>query len=207
MNLLKLNLDIDSVIIGERVKGGIYRPSLKMIPSSTVHGAFKQTIGIDVHGVGFFNQDTYEIRDFVYSVKDKYLEVAKMPFIASCLYPSGREKIKAVIYISKEGVIDKNIFHNLRLAIGALKSKGFGKARITNVEEIESDIKQGILDVRVLEDSLTHLGISPLSPVYGYLFCPQDFLSGVYKRALFEGSLVKAPEIFLKEVTFYDEQN
>jgi len=205
MKLLKLNLEIDSVIIGERVKGGIYRPCLEKIPSSTVQGTFKHTLGIDVQGVGFFETGTYEIRDFTYSVKDKYLEVAKMPFTSSCLYPSGSEKIKAVIYLVKNDSIDKNIFQSLRLTIGALKSKGFGKAKVINMDEIEPEIKQGLLNVRILIEEGSAFGITLLSPVYGYLFCPKNAVSGVYKKALFEGSLVKAPEVFLKEVTYYDE--
>lgn len=205
MKLLKLDLDIDSIIIGERVKGGIYRPCLETISSSTVQGAFKYALGVDVRGVGLFEAGTYEIRDFTYSVKDKHLEIAKMPFTSSCLYPSGREKIKAVIYLVKNGSIDKNNFQNLTLTIGALKSKGFGKAKVISVVEIESEIRQGLLNVRVLEKDASALGITVLSPIYGYLFCPLNPISGVYKRALFEDSLVRAPEVFLKEVTFYDE--
>ncbi len=205
MKLLKLELDIDSIIIGERVKGGIYRPCLETIPSSTVQGAFKYHLGLDLKGGGYFKDGTYEIKDFTYSVNDKLLEVAKMPIISSCLYPSGGEKIKAVVYLKTDDAIDKNIFQNLSLTIGALKSKGFGKARITNVEEINSEIMQGLLKVRVIKDDAPALGITPISTVYGYLFCPQNSVSGVYKRALFEGSVVNAPEVFLKEVTFYDE--
>lgn len=205
MKLLKLDLDIDSIIIGERVKGGIYRPCLETIPSSTVQGAFKYHLGLDLEGVGFFDIGTYEIRDFTYSVKDKLLEVAKMPFISSCLYPSGGERIKAVIYLKTDNAIDKNIFQNLSLTIGALKSKGFGKSKVINVEEIESEIKQGIFKVRVFEDEVSLFGVEVLSPIYGYLFYARDSVSGIYKKAIFEGSLVRAPEVFLKEATFYDE--
>lgn len=205
MKLIKVNLEIDSIITGERVKGGIYRPCLETIPSSTVRGVFKYHLGLDLHGVGFFVDGTYEKRDFTYSVKDKFFETAKMPFTASCLYPSGSEKIKAVIYLVKDDGIDMNIFQNLTLSIGALKSKGFGKAKVIKVEEREIEIKQGILNVRILESEIESFRVEIISPVYGYLFCPKNAVSGVYKRALFEGSLIKAPEVFLKEVTFYDE--
>lgn len=205
MKLLKLELKIDSIIIGERVKGGIYRPCLETIPTSTVQGTFKYHLGLDLKGAGFFISGTYEVKDFTYSIKDKFLEVAKMPIITSCLYPKGGEKIKAIIYIKHDISIDKGNFQNLKLTIGALKSKGFGKAEVINVEEIESNIKQGLLKVRVLESESSSLGISVISPVYGYLFCVENPVSGIYKRALIEGSLVKAPEVFLKEVTFYDE--
>lgn len=205
MKLLKLDLDIDSIIIGERVKGGIYRPCLETIPSSTVQGAFKYYLGLDIKGVGFFCAGTYNIRDFTYSVKDKFLEVAKMPIISSCLYPSGGEKIKAEIYLVRDNAVDKNIFQNLTLTVGALKSKGFGKTKVISIQEIESEIEQGLLNVRVSASEASSFGITVLSPLYGYLFYPQNLISGIYERALFEGSLVRAPEVFLKEATFYDE--
>lgn len=207
MKFLKLEVEADSVIIGERLKGGIYRPCLETIPSTTVKGAFRHALGIDVIGVGTFEAGTYELRDFTYSVKDKFLETAKMPLISSCLYSAGNQKIKATIYLAKNSSIDVTKLNNLTFAIGALKSKGFGKAKVVRIGEIESETRQGLLKVRVLEEDAPALGITPLSPVYGYLFRPSNPLSGVYQRALFEGSLVKAPEIFLMEVTFYDEQN
>ncbi len=205
MRLLKLDLGIDSIIIGERVKGGIYRPCIETIPSTTVQGAFRNCLGLDLKGVGFFEPGTYEVKDFTYSIQDRFLEVAKMPIITSCMYPANREKIKAKIYLPNYDSINKDIFQNLTLTIGALKSKGFGKSKIVKVEEIEVEIKQGALKVRVLENDSSSLGITVIAPVYGYLFYPQNPISGVYKRAIFEGSIVKAPEVFLKEVTFYDE--
>jgi hypothetical protein len=205
MKLLKLKLDIDSIIIGERVKGAIYRPCLETIPSSTIKGIFKYHLGLDLNGVGFFTSGTYEVKDFTYSVKDKLLEIAKMPFISSCLYPKGGEKIKAVVYLMNDGSIDKNMFQNLTLTIGALKSKGFGKTKVTNFEEIESEIKQGLLKVRVLTSEASSFGITVLSPVYGYLFYAENTVSGFYRKALFERSLVRAPIVLLKEATFYDE--
>ena len=57
-----------------------------------------------------------------------------------------------------------------------------------------------------IRDRAGDFGIEPISSVYGYLFKPDDFsIEGIYKRSLFPGSLVKAPEVLLKEVTYYDE--
>lgn len=205
MKLIKLYLNINFIIIGERVKGGIYRPCLETIPSSTVRGAFKYSLGIDVCGAGFFEPGTYEIRDFTYSVRDKCLETSKIPLTTSYLCAKKNNKIRVIIYIAKDNSLTVDKFHNLSLTIGALKSKGFGKSKVIKVEEIESEIKQGFLKIRVLEDDAPKLGITVLSPVYSYLFYSSNLISGVYKRALFEDSLVRAPEVFLREVTFYDE--
>jgi hypothetical protein len=205
MNFIKLNVEIDSVIIGERVKGGIYRPCLETIPSSTIRGAFKNFLGLEINGVGIFVKYTYRIKDFVYSVKDKFLETAKMPFVAEYLSPKGNSKIKAEIYIVKNDEISSELFKGLEFYLGALKSKGFGKTKVIDIEEVSPCIKQGLLNVRIYEDECDKFNITVLSPIYGYLFYPTNIVNGFYKKALFENSLVKAPEIFLKEETFYDE--
>ena len=205
MSFIKLNVEIDSVIIGERVKGGIYRPCLETIPSSTIRGAFKNCLGLEINGVGIFVKDTYQIKDFVYSVKDKFLETAKMPFVTEYLSPKGNSKIKAEIYIVKNDEISSELFKGLEFYLGALKSKGFGKTKVIKPEEISPDIKQGFLNVRIYENECDKFNITVLSPIYGYLFYPTDIVSGIYKMALLENSLVKAPEIFLKEETFYDK--
>ncbi len=58
----------------------------------------------------------------------------------------------------------------------------------------------------MFEEEAGDFGIEPISLVYGYLFKPDMFsIGGVYKRVLFPGSLVKAPEVLLREVTYYDE--
>ena len=204
MKLIKLDVELNSVIIGERVKGGIYRPCLETIPSSTVKGAFKSALGIEVKGAGVFDKDTYEIREIVYSIHDRYTGVAKIPLTASYLYPR-IDKIKAIIYISLKDSIKEDIFKSLKFSIGALKSKGFGRAEVKNVGDVNCNISQGILKVRVLVEDASALHIEPISAVYGYLFHPENLVSGIYKKALFEGSLVKAPDVFLEEVTYYDE--
>ena len=208
LKLLELDLEIESVIIGERFKGGTFRPCQDTIPSSTIEGALKHYFGVEVPAVGFFEENTYEFDEFTYSVRDKFLNVSKMPITTAYLRPRGvYRKIKAKIYIPySRGVGLKNELKDAEFQIGALKSKGFGKSKIVEVKEIESEIKQGILKVKVFEEEVGEFGIEPISPVYGYLFKPDKFsIGGIYKRALFPGSLVKAPEVLLREVTYYDE--
>jgi len=206
--LFELHLCIDSVIIGERFKGGTFRVCQDTIPSSTIEGALKHYFGIEVPAVGVFEDNNYEFDEFTYSVRDKFLNVSKMPIITVYLKPKGKNgKIKAKVYIPyNKGVDLKDELKNAEFQIGALKSKGFGKSRIVEVKEIESEVKQGILKVKVFEEEAGEFGIDLISPVYGCLFKPDKFsIGGVYKRALFPGSLVKAPDVLLREVTYYDE--
>ena len=208
LKLLELHLEIDSVIIGERFKGGIFRPCQDTIPSSTIEGALKHYFGVEVPAVGFFEENTYEFDEFTYSVKDKFLNLSKMPITTAYLRPkSALSRIKAKVYIPYSREVDlKDELKDTEFQLGALKSKGFGKSKIVEVEEIDSEIKQGILKVKVFEEEAGDFGIEPVSPFYGYLFKPDRFsIGGFYKRALFPGSLVKAPEVLLKEVTYYDE--
>lgn len=208
IKFLELHLEIDSVIIGERFKGGTFRPCHATIPSSTVEGALKHYFGVKVPAVGFFEENTYEFDEFTYSVRDKFLNVSKMPIITTYLRPKGiHRKIKAKVYIPySRGADLKDELKDTEFQLGALKSKGFGKSKIVKVREIESEINQGILNVKVFEEEAGDFGIEPVSSVYGYLFKPDKFaVEGVYKRALFPGSLVKAPEVLLREVTYYDE--
>ncbi|MCW7074530.1 MAG: hypothetical protein OCU24_01585 [Candidatus Methanospirare jalkutatii] len=209
IKLLDLDLEIDSVIIGERFKGGTFRPCQTTIPSSTIEGALKHYFGVEVPAVGFFEENTYEFDEFTYSVRDKFLNASKMPITTAYLKPKGiHRKIKAKVYIPYDkGVSLKDELKGAEFQIGALKSKGFGKSKIVEVNEIESEIKQGVLKVKVFEEA-EKFGIESISSssVYGYLFKSDKFsIGGIYKRALFPGSLVKAPEVLLKEVTHYDE--
>ena len=210
IKLLEIYLEIDSVIIGKRFKGGTFRPCQNTIPSSAIEGALKHYFGVEVPAVGFFEENTYEFDEFTYSVRDKFLNVSKMPIITTYLRPKGvHRKIKAKVCIPYDkGVGLKDKLKDAEFQIGALKSKGFGVSKIVKVEEIEPEIKQGLLKVKVFEGEAGDFGIEPLSPFYGYLFKPDNFsIGGSYMRALFPGSLVKAPEVLLKEVSYYDEQD
>ncbi len=156
-------------------------------------------------------ENTYEFDEFTYSVRDKFLNISRMAITTVYLRPRDKKrKIEAKVYIpfkkAEEKGLSKEVLVGSEFQIGALKSKGFGKSKIVGVREIKSKIKQGILKVKVFEGEAGEFGIEPISPVYGYLFKPDKFsIGGIYKRALFPGSLVKAPEVLLKEVTYYDE--
>ncbi len=207
MKLFEVKLEIDSIIIGERFKGGVFRPCQDTIPSSTVEGSLRQCFGIEIYAVGFFEEGTYEFDEYTYSVKDKFLNISKMPIIAAYLkQKEGYRKMRARVYIplGNEILIDR--LQDSEFKMGALKSKGFGKSKIVEVKEIESEIKQGTLKVKLFKEEASKFGIKEVSPVYGYLFRPDKFsIGGTYEKALFPGSIVKAPKVLLEEATYYDE--
>lgn len=209
MKLLEIKLEIDSIIIGERVKGGIFRPCQEIIPSSTIEGSLRHCFGIEVHAVGFFEEGTYMFDEFIYSVKDKFLNISKIPIFTTYLRPKNNiRKIRAIILMPLNNGTLINKLKGSVFQIGALKSKGFGKSKILEVKEIESKIIQGILKIKLFKKECNIFGIKEVSPIYGYIFRPDKFsIGGTYEKSLFPGSIVEAPKVLLKEETFYDEYN
>ncbi|GIU72686.1 MAG: hypothetical protein KatS3mg003_2233 [Candidatus Nitrosocaldaceae archaeon] len=206
----KLELEIDSLIIGERIKGGVFRPCIDTIPSTTIEGALYNNFGLDLNlkAVGILDKDTYEYAEFTYSITDRYTMVSKIPITTQYLKPK-KDKIKADVYIpynrDKEDII--NSLKGKEFMLGAMKSKGFGNCLIKNVDNIDSNIVQGELKVRVLEEEAEDFCIKVLAANYGYLFKPdidKDRLTGKYVRALFEGSIVIAPNILVRKESYYD---
>ncbi len=204
----KLELEIDSLIIGERIKGGVFRPCINTIPSVTIEGALYNNFGLDLKAVGVLEKDTYEYAEFTYSITDRYTMVSKIPITTQYL-KAKEDKIKTDVYIpyseDKEDII--NDLKDKEFMLGAMKSKGFGHCVIKDIDNISSDIVQGVLKVRILEEESRDFCIKILAARYGYLFKPdtnKDRLTGKYARALFEGSIVVAPHILVSEETHYD---
>jgi hypothetical protein len=213
--LLELSLQIETIIVGEQFKGGTFRPCQETIPASTIEGALYYHFGVHIPAVGFFEAGTYAIREFTYSVRDKSLDSSKLPITTNYLAPAkknGSEYIRAKVYLPYHVAQPyQESLSKAEFRMGALKNKGFGKCWVTAVEKKDVEIVQGFLNVKLFEEECTEFGITPIAPKYGYLFRlseePKNPVKGMYKRALFVGSVVKAPKVLLEkeEVTYYDE--
>lgn len=205
---LHFELKTQAIAIGERMKGGVFRPCVETIPTSTLKGALKVHFGLDdATAIGFFRRETYEKSIFIYAPFDTLLHTAKLPISLEYLKPKkGFPTVLADIYVIKNGKND--ILANsvlTEIAIGALKSKGFGKCQIKLLDEVRPNIKTGFLKGRLLEEECRAFGIDGvIKPCYGYLFCPTSEVAGVYKKALFEGSIITGPELLLEEEYRYD---
>jgi hypothetical protein len=208
MKFIEILLEIDSIIIGERIKGGVFRPCQEIIPSATIEGALFHYFGLRIPAVGFFVEGTYMMDEFVYSVRDKLLNISRMPLITNYLSPSnGDMKIRGRVYVPYDDgkdLCDEILDEEFRM--GALRSRGFGKCRAVGLQSHDYEIKQGILKVKLFESEIASFGIEEISSIYGYLFSPDRIsIGGIYRRALCPGSLVNAPEALTRKVTYYDE--
>jgi len=205
---LHFELMTQALAIGERIKGGTFRPCIETIPTSTLKGSFGDYFGLtNVLAIGFFRDGTYEKNTFTYAPFDAFLGTAKLPLSLEHLRPvNGTEAVKADIYMVKNNTTE--FFTKIAptgISLGALKSKGFGRCELRYIGEVKTDLKVGYLKGRLLEKECDPIGITKvIKPCYGYLFYPTSEVSGVYKRALFERSIIEGPEILIKEEYKYD---
>ncbi len=205
---LHFELKTKALAIGERIKGGTFRPCIENIPTSTLKGSFRDHLGLeDVLAIGFLRGGTYQKDIFTYAPFDAFLGTAKLPISLEYLKPAnGTKAVEADIYVVKNEAV-KLLAQNTptEISLGALKSKGFGKCELRYIDEINPNLKIGYLKGRLLEDEHNAFGIiKVIKPCYGYLFYPTSEISGVYKRALFEGSIIEGPEILIKGEYKYD---
>jgi hypothetical protein len=205
---LHFELKTRALAIGERIKGGTFRPCIETIPTSTLKGSFRDHFGLeDVLAIGFLREGTYQKDIFTYAPFDAFLETAKLPISLEYLKPAnGTKSVEADIYVVKNEAVKLLIKDTpTEISLGALKSKSFGRCKLRYIGEIKPNLKVGYLKGRLLEDECSAFGIvKVIKPCYGYLFYPTSEVSGVYKRALFEGSIIECPEILIKEEYKYD---
>jgi len=205
---LHFELKTKALAIGERIKGGTFRPCIETIPTSTLKGSFRDHFGLeDVLAIGFLREGTYQKDIFTYAPFDAFLGTAKLPISLEYLKPAYDTKaVEADIYVVKNEAVKLLIKDApTEISLGALKSKGFGRCELRYIGEIKPNLKVGYLKGRLLENECNVFGITKvIKPCYGYLFYPTSEVSGVYKRALFEGSIIEGPEILIKEEYKYD---
>ena len=205
---LHFELKTQALAIGERIKGGTFRPCIETIPTSTLKGSFRDHFGLeDVLAIGFFREDTYQKDVFTYAPFDSFLGTAKLPISLEYLKPAnGTKAVEADIYVVKNEAVKLLVKDApTEISLGALKSKGFGRCELRYIGEIKPNLKVGYFKGRLLEDECSAFGIiKVIKPCYGYLFYPTSDVSGVYKRALFEGSIIEGPEILINGEYKYD---
>lgn len=209
VKFLHFELTTNAISIGERIKGGIFRPCIETIPSSTLRGALRTIPGFSetVFGIGFFRDETYHKEILTYAPFDRTLSTAKLPLSVEYLSPaSSRTSIAADIYIisQQEIALTQN---SISIYLGAFKSKGFGRCSLKFIKKITSEEKKGYFKGRIFESEAKQFGINHiLKPIYGFLFEPSaNRLDGSYKRALYENSIIKGPSILIGEDYKYDE--
>ncbi len=199
-------LESPAMILGERFKGGVFRPSSKVLRYSQITGALRAELGIQyIHAVGIIER--FNVDFFVYSPQDKVAGRSKIPLIAEVL-----TDVRARVYVASPIDLPEELF----LRIGALATKGFGESHLKLVRVIEaSELRKSIGEAsRILSEGgipelATRLpfreevykglfGIRKIiKPIYCYMFYPTSPTTGYYELSLKEGSVVIGPSILI----------
>ena len=126
----------------------------------------------------------------VFEPRDKGTDISKLPLEIEAL-----RDVRARLFVRAGG--ESPPFRDLDILLGAFRSKGFGRARLSlNGRAVSQEPATGELKSRVPEDEAHLLGITAIGkPLYGYLFRPNPTLEefsigGRYVRALLEKSVV-----------------
>lgn len=219
LKLIHLSLLAESLVLGDPVKRQTFRPCIETIPSSTVSGALEDySGGSRILGIGFLKQGSYSKTLFVHSPRSHLTGASVVPLTVECLIPStGTRYIEGDLYLPhSENAAALLSRLPLTIHIGALRYKGFGRcslvlnrlAHCCSGETTGSAIPfvRGFFRGRVREPELDAFGITVISARYGYLTepDPNNRRKARYRRAIMEGSLVEAPQVFISEEYKYD---
>ncbi|HEC88520.1 MAG TPA: hypothetical protein ENI52_04295 [Thermoplasmata archaeon] len=198
MKFIEYILISDMLCMGERIKKGTFRPTIRTIPYSQITGALKSLFGgKEIHAVGHLVKDKkYNKVDYLtYSPRDRGLEISKLPLTIEFL-----TDVLGYVYVLENDFV-REFPEEFEIWMGAMKSRGFGLCTLKKSREItDLAIKPGILNTRIPEEHLSQFGIRKIiKPVYGYLFRPTSDNTGVYLRSLFDGSEIAGPEFLLEK--------
>ena len=200
MRFIEFDLYSPALCMGERTKGGLFRPCSRTIRYSQISGALRRKFGAEeIHAAGYLVDDNgrNKIDYLIYSPRERVKGVSKVPLQIEFL-----ANVRGKVYIL-ENDFTTAFPHRFEILMGALISKGFGLCDLHKVSLAEAEPPRlGVLRTRIPLDKAEIFNIKRVvRPVYGYLFEPTSPTSGVYVLSLFEGSEVVAPEclISLKE--------
>lgn len=199
---LHYKLEADTLCLGERIRGAIFRPCLKVLTYTSLVGALKARFPQPyrkLHAVGRFisNGPNTNLREIMtFSPRDRGCELSVVPLAIEYL-----ANVHAEVFILKNDFTIR-FPSSFTLHLGAMKSKGFGQCTMKRIGEREfSRPRQGLLAVRLPDDANIHSEIQirrVISPIFGYLFQPASGGTGSYIRSIFEGTRVVADPVLLQ---------
>jgi hypothetical protein len=195
MTFLKYELKSSALCMGERTKGGLFRPCCRTIRYSQISGALRAHFGGEWHAAGHLveSEGHNTVQYFTYSPRAKAQGVSKIPLTVEFL-----TDVLGLVYVVPNR---RKLPKEFEITMGALRSQGLGRCTLTYQGKVESQVAQGHLNTRIPLDVSNVFGVVAMKPVYGYLFRPLSQASGEYVLSLFEGSLVEGPDVLLKEGT------
>ena len=198
MEYLEYKLTSETLYLGERPKGNIFKPCVRTVPFSQISGALNRKFGpSNFKAVGYLtgNSEFNKLNCLTYSPRERNSGISKVPLQVEFLV-----NVLGKIYILKNEE-SKALSDTFEITMGGLKSKGFGRCLLKKDQEIDGkEVSKGILNVRIPMQETDSFNIrTVLRPVYGYLFKPlPSTFTGNYILSLYEGSEVVAPKFLIR---------
>jgi hypothetical protein len=197
---LRYRLRAETLCLGERIRGGVFRPCSPVFRYTSLSSALASALGTasPVHAVARFlrdNSDSNRIETLSFAPHDRGKLISVIPLQIEYF-----ANVNAELFIAKTS--DSALCPAmLQFSMGAMRSKGFGRCEIEFVAETTCvNPVRGRLCVRLPDTAEVRsvFGIrNVLAPNYGYLFSRTAAPSGAYLRSLFEGSTVVAYPVIL----------
>jgi len=194
MSFIEYYFTSPAICLGERTKGGTFRPCCRTIRYSQITGALRRALGRDdLHAAGHLLDLPGANRPAIltYAPRDRAQDLSRLPLQVEYLVNA-----EGLVYVMGSG---EPLPDSLDFEMGGLLSKGLGRSRLKRQREVEPHPpRPGTLNTRIPLDFQDLFGIAEvIMPRYGYLFRPEGLEGGVYVLSLFEGSHVVAPEWLL----------
>jgi len=181
--------------LGDRVRGSIFRPSLEVLPATTLEGALRSKFPRPdrcVHPIGRILRARKEA--LVYSPRDRVAGVSKVPIQTELL-----TDLEAEVYVRLNDWTLK-FPERFGMRVGAMRAQGCGWTEWEVVEDevLAGQPVPGRLYSRVPDSDKWKeaFGIkNVIAARVGYLPIPERGARTFYQRALFEGSAVVADPV------------
>lgn len=196
----KYRVTAELLCLGDRMRGSIFRPSLEVLPATTLEGALRSKFPRPdrcVHPIGRILRARKEA--LVYSPRDRVAGVSKVPIQTELL-----TELEAEVYVRLNDWTLK-FPERFGMRVGAMRAQGCGW---TEWEVVEDEVPAGQpvpgrLYSRVPDSDKWKeaFGIkNVISARVGYLPIPERGARTFYQRALFEGSAVVADPVVVRPV-------
>jgi len=195
MPFWEYELRADTLCLGERPKGGLFRPcSQRAIRYSAITGALRSLWGeANLHAAGFFLEEVGHNRvdHLTYSPRDNATGANWLPLTIQFL-----TDVRGLVVVKAPEMLPERF----EISMGALKSQGFGHCKFKLVGRAKMEPVRGGLRTRIPVHRAAEFEIHEVVvPIYGYLFEPTSPESGVYVLSLFESSTVYGPICLVEE--------
>lgn len=196
MGFKQYGLTAEALCLGERTKGGLFRPTCRTIRYSQIAGALRARFGVELHAVGHLVEEDghNQPNTLTYAPRDRAQGISKVPLTVEFL----ADVVAKVYVLDETGVLPKSF----EIEMGGLRSQGLGRCRLTFERVAPDEVRRGHLNTRLPLRLTCVFGIERvIVPMYGYLFRSLSQATGEYELSLFEGSEIVGPAFLLQEET------